>query len=158
MTLSLLFAAALQTTVQTAALTTTPADPASAEAQAVMLPVNAVFAALAARDGAIATPHFDDGARLTATSTNRHGERTITRMSVADFTGNLTPDAPELEEVMPDPIIATDGDVAMVWGRYVFRIEGAISHCGANHFDLVRRDGVWKIANLTWNQRKDGCE
>lgn len=162
MTLTLLLAAALQTTAATPAptpaLATTPADPASAQAQAVMVPVNAVFAALAARDGAIATPHFDAEARLTATSTNRHGERTVTRMSAADFTGNLNPAAPEMEEVMPDPIIAIDGDVAMVWGRYVFRIEGAISHCGANHFDLIRRDGVWKIANLTWNQRKDGCE
>ncbi|MFC5344987.1 nuclear transport factor 2 family protein [Brevundimonas staleyi] len=153
MSLSLLFAAALQT----AALTTTPADPASAEAQAVMVPVDAVFAAIAARDGALATPHFDDDARLTAATTNRHGLPAVTRMSAADFAGNLTPAAPPLEEVMPDPIIAIDGDVAMVWGRYVFRIDGAISHCGSNHFDLVRRDGVWKIANLTWNQRKDGC-
>ena len=154
MSLSLLLAAALQT----AALTTTPADPASAEAQAVMVPVNGVFAAISARDGALATPHFDAEARLTAVSTNRHGEWMLTRMGAEDFAGNLTPAAPPLEEVMPDPIIAIDGDVAMVWGRYVFRIDGAISHCGANHFDLIRRDGVWKIAGITWNQRKDGCE
>lgn len=154
MSLSLLFVAVLQTSV----LTTTPVDRASAEAQAVMVPVNAVFAAISARDGALAVPHFDEEARLTAVSTDRHGARRVDRLSAADFAGNLTPAAPPLEEVMPDPIIAIDGDVAMVWGRYVFRIDGAISHCGSNHFDLIRHDGVWKISNLTWNQRKDGCD
>ena len=59
---------------------------------------------------------------------------------------------------MPDPIIAIDGDIAMVWGRYVFKIDGAVSHCGTDHFDLIRRDGVWKIAGITWNQRETGCE
>ncbi len=154
MSLSVLLAAALQT----AALTTTPADPASAEAQAVLVPVNGVFAAIAARDGALATPHFDAEARMTAVVARPDGSRVIRRMSATEFASNLSPAAPPLEEVMPDPIVAIDGDVAMVFGRYVFRIDGRLSHCGSNHFDLIRRDGVWKIAGITWNQTTTGCE
>ena len=53
------------------------------------------------------------------------------------------------EEILSDPIIAIDGCIAMVWGRYVFKIDGVVSHCGFDHFDLIRRDGVWKIAGIT---------
>jgi hypothetical protein len=58
---------------------------------------------------------------------------------------------------MPDPIIAIDGDVALVWGFYRFKVDGAVVHCGANHFDVVRREGVWVINAITWNQRTEGC-
>ncbi|WP_426038686.1 hypothetical protein [Brevundimonas sp. DC300-4] len=138
--------------------TTMPADPALAEAAAVMVPVNAVFAALAARDGALVTPHLDSEARLTAVVARPDGTQIIRRMSGAEFAGGLQPGGPALEEVMPDPIIVIDGDVAVVWGRYLFKIDGAISHCGSDHFDLIRKDGVWLIAGLTWNQRTTGCQ
>jgi len=150
MVLSILFAAALQAA--------TPADPASAEAVAVMVPVNAVFAALAAKDGSLITAHLDPEARMTAVVARPDGTQVIRRMSGTDFAGGLQPGGPALEEVMSDPIVAVDGDVAMVFGRYVFRVDGAISHCGSNHFDMVRRDGVWTIAGITWNQRTEGCE
>ena len=150
MSLPILFAAVLQAT--------TPADPASAEAQAVLAPVNATFAALAAKDGALITPHLDPEARMTAVVARPDGTQVIRRMTGAEFAGGLRPGGPTLEEVMPNPIVAIDGDVAMVFGRYVFRVDGAISHCGANHFDMVRRDGVWTIAGITWNQVTTGCE
>lgn len=150
MTVLLALVAALQATI--------PADPASSEAQAVLVPVNAVFAGLAAKDGALITPHLDPEARMTAVVARPEGVQAVVRMTGAEFAAGLQPGGPALEEVMPDPIIAIDGDVAMVWGRYVFRIDGAISHCGSNHFDMIRRDGAWKIAGITWNQRTTGCE
>lgn len=137
---------------------TTPADPTSSEARAVLVPVNAVFAGLAAKDGALITPHLDPEARMTAVVARPEGMQAVVRMSGTEFASGLQPGGPALEEVMPDPIVAIDGDVAMVWGRYVFRIDGAISHCGSNHFDMIRKDGAWKIAGITWNQRTDGCE
>ena len=150
MTALLALVAALQATAL--------ADPASSEAQAVLVPVNAVFAALAAKDGALITSHLDPEARMTAVAARSEGIQAVVRISGAEFAAGLQPGGPALEEVMPDPIVAIDGDVAMVWGRYVFRIDGAISHCGSNHFDMIRRDGVWTIAGITWNQRTTGCE
>jgi hypothetical protein len=150
MTALLALVAALQATA--------PADPASAEARAVLEPVNAVFAGLAAKDGALITPHLDPEARMTAVVARPDGTQVIRRMTGAEFAGGLRPGGPTLEEIMPDPIVAIDGDVAMVFGRYVFRIDGAISHCGSNHFDMIRREGVWKIAGITWNQTTTGCE
>ena len=137
---------------------TMPADPASAEAAAVMVPVNAVFAALAARDGALLAPHFDPEATMIVTVERPDGSRVIRRLTAQEFAGGLSPGAERFEEVMPDPIIAIDGDVAMVFGRYLFKVDGAVVHCGANHFDIIRKDGAWTIAGISWSQRTTGCE
>lgn len=150
MSMLAMLAAALQTA--------TPTAPTVVETAAVMVPVNAVFAALAAKDGDLITPHLDSDARLTAVVAGADGTQVIRRMSGAEFASGLRPGGPALEEVMPDPTVAIDGDIAMVWGRYVFKIDGAISHCGSDHFDLIRKDGVWLIAGLTWSQTTTGCE
>ena len=135
-----------------------PADPASAEAVAVMVPVNAVFAALAARDGARLAPHFDPEATMIVALERSDGTRAIRRLTGAEFAGGLRPGAERFEEVMPDPVILIDGDVASVFGRYRFKVDGAVVHCGANHFDIIRKDGAWTIAGITWSQRTTGCE
>ena len=138
--------------------TTMPADPASAEAAAVMVPVNAVFAALAARDAALLAPRFDPEATMIVTVERPDGSRVIRRLTAEEFAGGLRPGAERFEEVMPDPIIAIDGDVAVVFGRYLFKVDGAVVHCGANHFDIIRKDGAWTIAGISWSQRTTGCE
>lgn len=140
------------------ALQSTPVDPASAEAAAVMAPVNGVFAALSARDGQALLPLMDAEGRINVVVERADGSRRHGSPTVADFAGGLTPGPERFEEIMPAPTVMIDGDIASVWGRYVFRIDGELSHCGVNHFGLIRRDGVWKIANLTWTQRTTGCE
>lgn len=135
-----------------------PVDPASAEGRAILEPVDAVFAALAARDGTRLAPLFEPGARITAAVERASGERVVSHVALEEFAAGLTPGPEQFEEVMPDPIIAIDGDVGMVWGFYTFTIDGALSHCGSDHFDMIRRDGVWKINGLTWNQRRTGCD
>lgn len=140
------------------ALQSAPPEASDPATRAVMVPVNAVFAALAARDGALMTPHLDPEARMTAVVEQADGGRRIRRLSGTEFAAGLQPGPERLEEVMPEPFVVIDGDVAVVWGRYVFRIDGAVSHCGSNHFDMIRRDGVWQIASISWNQRTTGCE
>ncbi len=55
------------------------------------------------------------------------------------------------------PAVEIDGDIAMVWGRYVFLHDGKPHHCGIDHFDLVRTEGAWRIVNATWSSRTTGC-
>ena len=45
----------------------------------------------------------------------------------------------------------------MVWSPYVFTIDGKLSHCGTNHFDMVRDATGWKVQNVTWTQRTTDC-
>ena len=46
--------------------------------------------------------------------------------------------------------ILISGDMAQVWGPYVFVVNSVPSHCGVNSLSLVRRDGVWKVANTSF--------
>lgn len=156
----------LTATLALALLTTTVPEPvagrvdaASAEGAAVMAPINATFAALAARDGELMRPHVNTGGRVVASVRGLTGTR-VSTPGWERFIGGLQPGPERFEEIMVDPLIAIDGDVAMVWGEYIFRIDGQISHCGVNHFMLTRRDSdaAWIIDNLTWTQRATDCD
>ncbi len=129
-----------------------------AEATAVLAPINALFASLAARDGgAIAASVLPDG-RATGVAVKPDGSQTVRSLSWAEFAANLKPGPERYEERITDPAIEIDGDIAMVWAPYTFRIDGKVHHCGVDHFDLVRQGGAWKILNVTWSSRTTGCQ
>jgi hypothetical protein len=75
------------------------------------------------------------------------GKSRYSSLNGEKFSQLFTKKSPSLKEEMYDPKVETHGDWAMVWGRYVFWVDDKISHCGINQFNLVRIDGVWKIAN-----------
>ena len=131
--------------------------PGTTEA-AVMAPVDAVFAAIAASDGErMRGAVRADGSLLVATEA-ADGTRKLVRRTMADFIAGLKPGGPTLEERLYDPAIEIDGDVAFVWARFNFYIDGKLHHCGYDLFDLVREDGAWRVANITYSSRTTGCE
>ena len=132
-------------------------DANSPEGMAVMAPIDAVFGALAARDGELIRPHVDANGRILVSVRGLMDTR-VSTPTWERFIEGLQPGPEKFEEIMVDPVIAIDGDVAIVWGEYIFRIDGQISHCGVDHFVLTRRDDVWTIVNLTWTQRATDCE
>lgn len=124
----------------------------------VLEPVQAVFDAIRDHDAEAFARHIDPDARLTAVVQAPDGGTRSVSLRPEGFAAQLRPGGPAMEEIMVAPYVAVDGDVAVVWGRYIFRVDGRTIHCGVDHFDLVRRDGRWVIVNLTWNQRTTGCE
>jgi hypothetical protein len=156
MILPLLLLAAQITPVQPIVKGTALPPPGSEEAGA-MAPVNGLLAAIAARDGqAMAKYLRPDGAATVATE-KPDGTRTVTHISASDLTAHFTPGTERDEERLTDPAIEIDGDIAMVWSPYTFSINGKVHHCGVDHFSLVRENGGWKIANLSWSSRTTGC-
>ncbi|OYY67371.1 nuclear transport factor 2 family protein [Sphingomonas sp. 28-63-12] len=128
------------------------------EASAVMAPVNAAFAAIAARNGELLRPVVREEGNLFVASVAADGTRKITRRPMTEFITGMKPGPERYEERLYDPAIEVDGDVALVWGRYNFYIDGKLHHCGYDHFDLVRESGQWRIANITYSSRTTGCE
>lgn len=51
--------------------------------------------------------------------------------------------------------IHIDGTLASVFTPYEFYYKGNFSHCGANSFQLVKQNDVWKIQYLIDTRRKD---
>ncbi|RED15181.1 hypothetical protein [Parasphingopyxis lamellibrachiae] len=128
-----------------------------ANVDAVLVPVRALFASIAARDAGLVTPYVVDGATVTIADSTGDGPPTVSRVVFADLLAGLAAETAQLEERMPNPVVDVDGDIAMVWGFYTFHRDGAFSHCGADHFSLVRDEGAWKIANLAFSRRLTDC-
>jgi hypothetical protein len=124
---------------------------------AVMTPIHRLFDALAARDPAIVAEVTLPEGLATSVETGPDGMPVRRHTKWADFAARLTGGTERLEERISDPAVEIDGDVAMVWAPYVFRIDGKLHHCGYDHFDLIRADGRWKILNITWSSRTRGC-
>jgi len=134
-----------------------PLPPPGAEEAAVLAPINAMFAALTARDAAAILAQVRPDGSATVVEERPDGTRAVRRMSWQQFAGGIKPGHERLEERIYAPAVEIDGDVAMVWARYDFRIDGKLSHCGYDHFDLVREAGRWRVLNVTWSSRTTAC-
>jgi ABC-type iron transport system FetAB ATPase subunit len=54
-----------------------------------------------------------------------------------------------LEERLYGPVVHTDGDIAVIWCTYDFRVDGDIRHAGSNIVSLARTEGRWVISGLS---------
>jgi len=129
--------------------------PPAAEEQAVLAPINALFAAFEAGDSAAALRVVYPDGRVTAVGTLRSGTG-LRQESWTQFAARLKP-GEGFSESITDPAIEIDGDIAMVWAPFVVRVDGKVSNCGVDHFDLVRANGAWKIMNISFSSRTTGC-
>ena len=48
-----------------------------------------------------------------------------------------------------------DGKLAQVWVPYHFYLNGMLSHCGANSFQLMKENEDWKIISILDTRRKN---
>lgn len=55
-------------------------------------------------------------------------------------------------ERMWDPEVRIDGQVAQLWAPYDLYIGDEFSHCGSDAFHLVKVDGEWKMAGVTYSR------
>lgn len=131
---------------------------AGSEEAAVLAPVERLLGAIATRDAAAMLRAGRPDGKLTGVVERPDGTRAIRSVTLAEFSQLVASGAQGAEERSGAPMVRVDGDIAMVWARYAFFVEGKIRHCGVNHFDLVREGGTWTILSITWSQRTTGCE
>ncbi|HEX9164582.1 MAG TPA: VOC family protein, partial [Gemmatimonadales bacterium] len=63
-----------------------------------------------------------------------------------------------LEERIYNPEVRLDDHLATVWVEYDFLVNGAVSHCGVDSYQLVRTADGWRILQIVDTQRRTGCE
>jgi Putative lumazine-binding len=127
-----------------------------ADTNAVLVPVNALFAAFEAGDATTMLRYVYPDGRVTASGMRGDGASNLRQQSWTQFAERIKPDSAFQERIV-DPAIDIDGDIAMVWAPFVVRVRGSVSNCGVDHFDLVRENGAWKVMNLTFSSRTSGC-
>lgn len=127
-------------------------DPQEAAAVAA---TQKLFDAMAAQDAEALRAVLLPGTMLTAVRSAANGETRVSRISAEDFIKGLRPGE---HEAMWSPRVSLRGDIlATVSGPYEFQLDGKTSHCGIDVFDLVKVDGQWKVAALTWTYEPTAC-
>ncbi len=117
------------------------------DAKAVRGVIDSLFAEMAASNPPAIVALQRPESQIVAVARGKDGKNTIHYYSADTFSKFFTKKDANIEELMYAPKTFVDGDVAMYWGRYVFFVDGKISHCGLNTFHLVKTDDGWKIAN-----------
>ena len=84
------------------------------------------------------------------------------RMRTDPFDGFLKsivsiPDSVQFKEELLDFKILLDGPMAHAWTPYKFWINGELSHCGVNSFQLFNDGKIWRIIYLADTRRRDNC-
>jgi hypothetical protein len=122
----------------------------------VLAKVRTVLAAIGTGDrrALMAAVRAEGGATAAFDLPGRHR---IGHLSWTEFATSIGGGPDVVAERLIEPKVAIDGDIAMVWSRYVFTVNGRPQHCGVDHFDLIREAGTWKVLNASWSERVTGC-
>jgi ketosteroid isomerase-like protein len=128
------------------------------ERDAVLATLQSFMDGLRMRDTAVMNQHVDSLTRLTLIRPTREGGTRVVVMTGAEFIRAVTqPGQPGIDEPIRNPVVHVSGDLASVWAEYQVRRDTTVSHCGFDAFHLVRRDGRWKLLNVSDTFQQTGC-
>lgn len=127
-----------------------PLHAASPAEQAVLAPVQALFAGMTHRDAAAIRAPLLPGGSLTLM---RNGKPV--QISFDDFAARVAKPGPDrIEERIQHPLVRIDHDLAVVWAPFQFLSNGKVDHCGTDLFSLVQISGQWRIAAIADTGRR----
>lgn len=126
------------------------------ESDAVVAVANRLFAAMEARDTSAVRALFLPSARIVSVA-RQNGTPVVRDRGVGDFLPGIVTAPEPLIERMWSPEVRIVGDLATLWAPYDFHLGSRFSHCGVDAFQLVRRDGAWRIAALSYTVQREGC-
>ena len=130
-----------------------PVSAQSAAETEVVAVVNRVFDGMRKGDSAMVRPLFHAKARFI--SVDLRSERPArVEESVEGFIRSVgSPRTEVWDEQLSNVKTMIDGSLASVWADYKFLRGTTLSHCGIDHFLLVKEGGVWKIIELADTRR-----
>lgn len=128
------------------------------EREAVLAAIDALFAALATKDAkAFAALVLEDG--MTYAQVHQpDGTVKLSARSNREHLEALGASSDRMQERYSDPTVLIHESIAVVWTPYEFRLNGKLSHCGLDVFELLKVGGAWKIGNAMWTAEPAGCQ
>ncbi|HLM66192.1 MAG TPA: nuclear transport factor 2 family protein [Longimicrobium sp.] len=124
----------------------------------VLASIQSFMDALRTKDAAAMSQHVDSLTRLTLIRPTRDGGTRVVVVTGAEFIQAVTqPNQPGLDEPIRNPVVHVSGDLASVWAEYQVRRDTTVTHCGFDAFHLSRRDGRWKLLNVSDTYQQTGC-
>lgn len=62
-----------------------------------------------------------------------------------------------LDERLANQVVHVHANLATIWVDYWFFAGERFSHCGVDSFQLVKRDGAWRIFSVVDTRQTEGC-
>lgn len=90
---------------------------------------------------------------------NKTGEVVLSKQDFSSFLKSICviPETTAFEEKIKEYEVKMDGKMANVWTPYSFYINGSLSHCGTNSFQLFKRNEEWKIFYIVDTRDREDC-
>ncbi len=127
------------------------------DSKTALATINNLFAEMANHNPPAIAAIFMTKSQLAVVVKNKEGKIAADTFTGEEFSKFFADKKDDIKENMYDPKVKLFGDLATVWGRYVFFVNGKILHCGVDTFNLVRIDEGWKIVNAASTIEPQGC-
>lgn len=130
-----------------------------AEDASVRQTIEAFFSAFHRQDSIVLRDLANSSVIVQSISTNTEGETKIATESFDNFLKSIIsiPETTKFEEKLHSFDIRINGALANVITPYSFYVNGNLSHCGVNSFQLFKDSGEWKIIYIVDTRIKEGC-
>lgn len=136
-----------------------PIAHASAAEAAVMEPIDKLVKGISTHDvKLLEEAELPEGGGIIIVNENADGSRQVIHQSWEQANARVKTLPPNYEDRVTDALISLDGDMAFVHAKYTVFIDGKANKCGIEHYEVIRKDNVWKVAANTWSQHTTGCE
>ena len=115
------------------------------ERDAVLKTVQAFFDTMTARDVEGARKILQPQGRFHAMRM-RDGKPELRAFANEEYFADLQASKRKMQERIWNPEVRIHDLIASVWAPYDFWIDGKLSHCGIDQFDLIKTEEGWKLA------------
>jgi len=124
------------------------------ESAAVLNPIKNMFDAMREHDGKKFSNQFTQKAILERA--NKINEIEISNLN--KFSEFINTTNKHLDEQTFDIKINISDNLASAWVPFAFYLDGKLSHCGVNSFQLIKQQEQWKVRYLIDNAYSGDCE
>jgi hypothetical protein len=120
----------------------------------VLLPINNMFNAMREHNSEKFLAQFTEQAILERVNK----ENNVEVSDLYKFSLFIKETPKYLDEKIFNTKINQSGNLASAWVPFAFYLDGKLSHCGVNSFQLIKQQEVWKIRYLMDNTFTGDCE
>jgi len=118
-----------------------------------LTPITNLFDAMRSHDSEKLLEQFTPQAILARAAKNND----IKTSDINKFAASIEKSTKYLDEQLFNITMNKSGNLASVWTPFAFYLDGKLSHCGINSFQLIQKNGHWKIHYLIDNAYQGDC-
>ena len=132
--------------------------PLDSDEAAVSKVIDQLFDGMRNADSAAVAALLHPDIRMQSTGYNREGEFYLQTGTADRWLETIAKfPAGSLDERLYSRVIEVDAPLATAWTEYSFFLNGELSHCGTNAFQMVETPEGWMVHQVTDTRRRQDC-